>query len=150
MNFIDSLNLEIKGLEHSLEASPDPRLLKLRELRHVLALYTGVAAPEAPQQATDPTPAPHPTKQKPGRKISPERQEAIDATTKILRQTPGPIKTAELFDLISKMGIKLGGTDAQNNYAALLYGRDEFQSHGREGWTLAKEEAVIGHSQIRA
>ena len=46
------------------------------------------------------------------------------------------MKTGELYDLISKMGIKLGGTDPQNNYSSLLYGRDEFESHGREGWTL--------------
>ena len=135
VDFVASLKLEIDSLENSLKAAPDPRLVKLQELRRVLALYTGTANPNVPPQATDPH-REMGTGQKSGRKISPERSEAIKATTKILMQMPGPIRTAELFDMITKMGIKLGGKDPQNNYSALLYGRDEFESHGREGWAL--------------
>ena len=139
MDFVASLKLEIDVLENSLKAAPDPRLVKLQELRRVLALYTGTANSDIPSQATDPHREIR-TGQKPGRKISPERSEAIKATAKILTQMPGPIRTAELFDMITKMGIKIGGENPLNNFSALLYGRDEFKSHGREGWALKKNE----------
>jgi hypothetical protein len=140
MDFVASLKLEIDGLENSLKATPDTRLVKLQELRRVLALYTGATNPAVPSQATDPPREIRTPSQKPGRKISPERLEAIKATTRILRQTSGPMKTAELFDMITKMGIKIGGTNPLNNFSALLYGRDEFKSHGREGWALKKNK----------
>ena len=139
MDFVASLKLEIDGLENSLKAAPDPRLVKLQELRRVLALYTGTADPDVPPQATDPHREIRAPAQKPGRKISPERSEAIKATTEILKHTPGPIKSAELFDMVTRMGIKIGGKDPLNNFSALLYGRDEFKSHGREGWALNPE-----------
>jgi hypothetical protein len=148
MDFVTSLKLEIDGLENSLKAAPDPRLVKLQELRRVLALYTGAANPDVPSQATDPHREIR-TGQKPGRKISPERSEAIKATTKILTQMPGPIRTSELFDMITKMGIKIGGKDPLNNFSALLYGRDEFESHGRDGWALKPNEAADSPSEVR-
>jgi hypothetical protein len=145
MDFVASLKLEIDGLENSLKAAPDPRLVKLQELRRVLALYTGPANSDVPSQATDPHREIR--AQKSGRKISPERSEAIKATTKILTQMPGPIRTAELFDMITKMGIKIGGENPLNNFSALLYGRDEFKSHGREGWALKPNEAADSPSK---
>jgi len=148
VDFIASLKLEIDGLENSLKAAPDPRLVKLQELRRVLALYTGTANPDVPPKATN-SHREIRTGQKPGRKISPERSEAIKATTEILKHTPGPIKSAELFDMITKMGIKIGGKDPLNNFSALLYGRDEFESHGREGWALKPNEAADSPSQVR-
>jgi hypothetical protein len=140
VDFVASLKLEIDSLENSLKATPDPRLVKLQELRRVLALYTGATNPAVPPQATDSRREIRAPSQKSGRKILPERLEAIKATTEILRQMPGPIKTAELFDMITKMGIKIGGNDPLNNFSALLYGRDEFKSHGREGWALKKNK----------
>lgn len=136
MDFIASLKREIDGLENSLKVAPDPRLVKLQELRRVLALYTGTANPDVPPQATDSHREIRAPAKKPGRKISPERSEAIKAATKILSQMQGPVKSAELFDMITRMGIKIGGKDPLNNFSALLYGRDEFKSHGREGWAL--------------
>jgi hypothetical protein len=149
MSFIASLKLEIDGLENSLKAAPDPRLVKLQELRRVWALYTGTANSDVPPQATDPHREIRAPGQKPGRKISPERSEAIKATTKILSQMQGPIRTAELFDMITRMGIKIGGKDPQNNFSALLYGRDEFESHGRAGWALKPNEAADSSTQAR-
>ena len=144
MDFVASLKLEIDGLENSLKAAPDPRLVKLQELRRVLALYTGATNPDVPPQTTDPHREIRAPSQKPGRKILPERLEAIKATTEILSQMPGPIKTAELFDMITKMGIKIGGENPLNNFSALLYGRNEFKSHGREGWALEKNKGPLG------
>ena len=139
VDFVPSLKAEIDALEASLRDDPDPRIVKLQELRRVLLLYTGISQPAGPTGSVAPSmgtyrqgigapvgPAP-PPRERPGRKMAPERQQAIEETVKILKQTKGPMKTGELYDLISKMGIKLGGTDPQNNYSSLLYGRDEFR-----------------------
>jgi hypothetical protein len=87
--------------------------------------------------------------QKPGRKISPQRQAAIEATIVILKQATRPLKTSALYEMICDLGVSIGGADPVNNYSALLYARDEFQSHGREGWTL-KEEASDTNDAIQA
>jgi hypothetical protein len=77
--------------------------------------------------------------QKPGRKISPQRQAAIEATIVILKQAIRPLKTSALYEMVCSLGAPLGGADPVNHYAALHYRRDEFQSHGREGWTLRED-----------
>ena len=148
-DFVQSLRSEITALQESIRTSPDPRALKLQELKKVLAIYVGKA--NSPTVVVDAEPV-HPSNlprtgrvsavlgQKPGRKISPQRQAAIEATIAILKQATGPLKTSALYEMISDMGASIGGADPVNNYSALLYARDEFQSHGREGWTL-KEEA---------
>jgi hypothetical protein len=147
VGFAQSLRSEIDALEVSIRTSPDPRALKLQELKKVLALYVGKANSPTVVVAAEPV---HPSNvrrrvsaapgQKPGPRISPQRQAAIEATTAILKQATRPLKTAALYEMISDMGVSIGGADPVNNYSALLYGREEFQSHGREGWTL-KEEA---------
>jgi hypothetical protein len=47
------------------------------------------------------------------------------------------------------LGAPIGGANPVNNYAALLYGRDEFQSHGRKGWTL-REDLLDTNDAMRA
>ena len=147
-NFVQSLRFEINAVEESIRTRPDPRVLKLQELKKVLALYVGEASvvhtaivdggvmSNMPRAGRVLAALGH----KPGRKISPERQAAIEATIGILKQASGPLKTAALYEMISDMGVTIGGTDPVNNYSALLYGRDEFKSHGREGWTLKMNE----------
>ena len=141
-DFVQSLRSEIDALEQSIRASPDQRPLKLRELKKVLALYLGRA--NSPDVAVDAEPV-HPgagrvsAGQKPGRKISPQRQAAIDMTIKVLNQSTRPLKTSALYEMVRVLGAPLGGANPVNNYAALLYGRDEFLSHGREGWTLRED-----------
>ena len=50
--------------------------------------------------------------------------------------------------MLSQAGITVGGADPVNNYSALLYGRDEFQSHGRDGWTL-KEKVHTDYDRVK-
>ena len=124
-----------------------PARAEIAGIEKVLALYVGKANSPTVVVAAEPV---HPSNvrrrvsaapgQKPGPRISPQRQAAIEATTAILKQATRPLKTAALYEMISDMGVSIGGADPVNNYSALLYGREEFQSHGREGWTL-KEEA---------
>src|SRR5271154_671907 len=105
VNFVQSLQSEIDALEDSLRTSPDPRVVKLQELKKVLALYGGemsvaTAIPVANHVAQSRNSVVRAAKelgilgQKPGRKISPERQAAIDATIEFLREAQGPVKTA--------------------------------------------------------
>ena len=144
--FVQSLRSEIDALEQSIRTSPDPRPLKLRELKKLLALYLGKAnSPGVVVDAgpVDPSNLPGAGRvsagQKPGRKISPQRQAAIDTTIMILKQSTLPLKTSALYEMVRVLGAPLGGANPVNNYAALLYRRDEFQSRGREGWTLREE-----------
>jgi hypothetical protein len=142
-DFFQSLRSEIDALEQSIRTSPDPRALKLRELKKVLALYGGKAnSPTVDAEPADPSNLPGTGRvlgQKPGRKISPRRQAAIDATITILKQAIRPLKTSALYEMVCSLRAPLGGANPLNNYSALLYRRDEFQSHGREGWTLKEE-----------
>ena len=78
--------------------------------------------------------------------VTPDDEAAIEATIGILKQATRPLKTSALYELISDLGVSIGGAAPVNNYAALLYGRDEFQSHGREGWTLKEEASDTNHA----
>jgi hypothetical protein len=142
-DFVQSLRSEIDALEESIRTSPDPRPLKLRELKKMLALYLGKAnSPTLDAEPVHPSNLPGTGRvlgQKPGRKISPQRQAAIDMTIKVLNQSTRPLKTSALYEMVRVLGAPLGGANPVNNYAALLYGRDEFQSQGRKGWTLRED-----------
>jgi hypothetical protein len=143
-DFVQSLRSEIDALEQSIRTSPDPRALKLRELKKVLALYLGKAnSPTVDAEPVHPSNLPGTGRvsagPKPGRKISPQRQAAIDMTIKVLNQSTRPLKTSALYEMVRVLGAPLGGANPVNNYAALLYGRDEFQSQGRKGWTLRED-----------
>jgi len=155
-DFVQLLRSEIDALEASIRTSPDPRALKLQELKKVLALYLGKAnSPTVDAEPVHPTNLPRTgrisavLRQKPGRKISPRRQAAIEATIGILKQATRPLKTSALYEMICGLGASIGGADPVNNYSALLYARDEFQSHGREGWTLKEEASDTTHA-VRA
>ena len=79
---------------------------------------------------------------KPGRKMAPERQRAIEIVMEILRKEVLPIKTAYLWAEVEKEGIALGGRDPVNSLSALLSTSGQFQAHGRSGWTLKNEPRI--------
>jgi hypothetical protein len=154
-DFVQSLRSEIDALEQSIRTSPDPRALKLQELKNVLALYVRKADSTTGVVDAEPVHPSHVRRrvsaapgQKPGPRISPQRQAAIEATIVILKQATRPLKTSALYELISDLGVSIGGADPVNNYSALLYGRKEFQSHGREGWTLKEDASDTDHATL--
>lgn len=128
-DFIAALDLEIRNLEKAVEAIPD--VVKLRELQRIRALYTSetvarVVGPLIAKYAASP----------PGRKMSVDRQQALDFVSKHLRMAISPVKTAILSEQLVNNGINVGGADPVNSLSALLSTSGKFVAHGRSGWTL--------------
>ena len=139
-DFTAALDLEIKQLERVVEAIPE--VVKLRELQRVRALYINehpepgrsaasrLARSLAESLTIDPAPL------SPGRKMLPERQQAIAFATVHLTGQVTPIKTADLLSTLRAHGINIGGNDPVNSLSALLSTSGKFVAHGRSGWTL--------------
>lgn len=138
MSFLAALQTEIDDLEASLRASPDPRLVKLQELRRVQALYSGAASAPASAAKSDPT---EPRQGRSGRQPSPERVAAIAAAREFLVGKTDPVKTVDLLNHIFELGIMVNGNAPVSNLSAMLYHSPEFQSFGRRGWTLKSSAA---------
>ena len=140
VDFVSSLNLEIDRLEKAIEDIPEVR--KLRELQRVRALYMNeypepgrsAASRLAASLAANLTAEYAPSS--PGRKMSPERQQAIEFVSVHLNGQVSPIKTADLLQTLQVNGIHIGGNDPINSLSALLSTSGKFLAHGRSGWTL--------------
>ncbi|MER9299316.1 winged helix-turn-helix domain-containing protein [Mesorhizobium sp. M0621] len=136
MDFKKALQDEIYGLEASLKASPDPRLVKLHELRRVLAIYNGEAPATAPEQTPRFAGVADAIRKPRGRQADPMRQAALDASREILSLVQSPLRTSAIYEKLTERGIRLAGHFPVNNLSAMLYHQPEFVSHGRAGWTL--------------
>lgn len=150
MNFISALDEEIRSLRQSLDN--DPRYIKLKELERVRSLYGEEPdAPRAtPQTVTAMVPvtlAEYHTGMRGRRRMSPERQSAIDEVHQFLQGKVEPTKTADLLAHLEKKGITLGGSDPMNNLSALISMSAGFKAHGRSGWTLKTNEAAGSPSE---
>jgi hypothetical protein len=144
MDFVASLDSEISRLEKAIEDLPEVRQLK--ELRRVRALY-----PQPAAQLVEVRNMPRPSANisfpvvgrgvvvTVGRKMAPERLQALDIVRASLENQSLPIKTVDLLDHIRAKGIDLGGNDPVNSLSALLSTSGQFQAHGRSGWTLKSE-----------
>lgn len=133
--FLASLDAEISRLETVLEAFPEMRQLK--ELRRVRSLYAG-------QQSAIPTPSADGFQRtaippRPGRKMSSERQQAIEFALVHMTGQTQPTKTVDLLEALRANGIEIGGNDPVNSLSALLSTSSRFVAHGRSGWTLKPE-----------
>lgn len=141
MDFKKALQDEIYGLEASLKASPDPRLVKLHELRRILAIYNGEAPATAPEQTPRFAGVADAIRRKPrGRQADPMRQAAVDASREILSLAQSPMRTSAIYEKLTERGIMLAGHFPVNNLSAMLYHQPEFVSHGRTGWTLKSSD----------
>lgn len=72
------------------------------------------------------------------RGVNPDRDEALRLAAEAIKGFRTPIKTAEIYDVISRQGAKIGGTEPKSNLSAMLHHSEVFRSHGRKGWTLAE------------
>jgi hypothetical protein len=155
MSFLTALDEEIRSLHESLDN--DPRFIKLRELEHVRALYNG--NPVSPTESLPVMQSYVPDSERlsgaigmgmlaaRGRRISHERQAAINEVREFLLGKTEPTKTADLYDHLKSKGIKIGGSDPLNNLSALLSMSSVFQANGRSGWTLKTNEAAGSPSE---
>jgi hypothetical protein len=137
-DFIKAMDDEIAGLE--AELARNPRYVKLKELRRLQALYAEEAIPNARASGR------RAVRTKTGRRASPQRQAIIDSAAGILRahldqHLPTlPMSTPNLLALLTASGVKVTGKNPRNNLSAILSASEQFESHGRAGWTLAAPE----------
>jgi len=135
--FLPALNAEIAALERDISNNPDPRVLKLAELRRVKSLYEHGPAKTLPQ----PKPIPDDW-------VRFARQSTQEPSThqRILAETSGflrifdnrPVPLGKLYDHLLHRGITIGGKTPKNTLSAILSNSDLFEAHGRSGWTLAR------------
>lgn len=134
-DFATALDLEIQHLEKIVEEIPE--VVKLRQLRRVRAIYsthdTGRRREvshlsQSLAQALSPS--------SPGRKMSPERVQALEFVSTHLNEQTAPVKTVDLHRALEANGINIGGADPVNGLSALLSTSGRFMAHGRAGWTL--------------
>jgi hypothetical protein len=148
MSFLIALDEEIRSLRASLDN--DARSIKLKELERVRALYQAdhesssfrVADIHAHLPKLD---IPNFAKAngagmpEPRRRLSPERQSAIEAVRQFIQGKTEPTKTVDLLAHLNAKGIEIGGSDPMNNLSALLSTSAIFHANGRSGWTLKPE-----------
>lgn len=143
--FLEALRTEIRDIKAELAA--DPRYIKLKSLRNVLALYesSGGDRDENDDAGVEVS--------LPARTItrvpSEARSRAMELAELYLRNRSGPTPTREILDHIVALGGEIGGREPVSNLSAMLSNSGKFQSHGRAGWTLADPEVeVLGDSTV--
>jgi hypothetical protein len=140
MSFVSAIDQEIEAIEASIKREPDPRLVKLHELRRLRSLYSGAATPATFTAKHEFSDVPMPARSG-GRRASPEREKAIEMARNYLKGSVGPVKTVTILDRIVQQGAVVGGTSPVSNLSAMMYHHPAFVSHGRKGWTLKEQQA---------
>jgi hypothetical protein len=133
--FLASLDAEISRLESVIEALPEAK--QLTELRRVRSLYPGPSIALRANEAQDS--AHFEVTVRPGRKMSSERQRALEFAQVHMTGQTQPTRTADLLTALRANGIEIGGNDPVNSLSALLSTSSRFVAHGRSGWTLKPE-----------
>ncbi len=118
----DALKDELDALEQELQ--DDPRFLKIKHLQQLLALYDGTA-PKTPRPA------------RARRKGSAGREAALRHAADFIRDSDGPMRTADILAYLELHNVIIDGQAPVSNLSAMLSRSEDFISHGRAGWTLA-------------
>jgi hypothetical protein len=137
------LDGEIDILRTSLENDPRYTRLKtlerLREEYRALPSFPTYPQPDLTNYQTVANPfAPESDARTPGRRRSPEREEALREARSFLSGKTEPTRITDIDDYLGQKGIRLGGNDPLNNLSALLSTSGQFVAHGRAGWTLSQ------------
>ena len=77
------------------------------------------------------------------RPINKEREHALTLAADAIKGRRTPTRTAEIYEIIEPLGVKIGGAEPKSNLSAMLHHSPLFRSHGRRGWTLAEENVVL-------
>lgn len=140
--FVEALMAEIAELEAQLTS--DPRYRKLRELKRVRKLYMDSAqlVPGLRAAGLDSRPF-----------ASGASAEVIKAAKEVLSGASGPTPTRIILDVLAARGVLVSGLKPLNSLSAILSKSNEFESHGRSGWTLAvpngHETTTAGDDSLR-
>jgi hypothetical protein len=134
--FLNSLDAEISRLETVLNTIPEMK--QLVELRRLRSLYNTVGnLRDRTEELVNTGLVLH----RPGRRMSSERQQALEFAQAHMMGQTYPTKTVDLLNALRANGIEIGGNDPINSLSALLSTSSRFVAHGRSGWTLKPEAA---------
>lgn len=148
MSLLVAIKAEVESLEASLKANPDIRLVKLHELRRVVALYEGGGDSPAfaPQHVASHSQTPDPVRSS-GRKADPAGIKALETLEVFLAGKTSPSSITVLYNHVVAQGIKIDSDDPKIRLSGLLHRDKKFLSHKRAGWTLthtiAKPETKV-------
>lgn len=137
-NFLNAATEELQGLERELEA--DPRYLKAKQLRELIALYRSSNAVRVAEPRAAFVP---PAKPAAVRTQDPKRTAILDAVESILKTlgSPYPVKTSEIFEYLpEELRRVIPGRVPKSNLSAMIHNSKRFQSFGREGWGLMSDQ----------
>jgi hypothetical protein len=124
-SFIDALDAEIAAKQAEVDAFPPYR--QLQKLKATRAEYAGRAARADHSWSNAQTRARAPA----------TRSRMLARAAEIVGPRIEPLRTADIFDALVAEGFSIGGKDPRSNLSAMLSNSDDFESHGRKGWTLA-------------
>ena len=147
MSYVAATREQIAALEAEIAAHPDPRSIKLRALREVLRAYDGDTSVPMPVPAKVPDPfpllrSPSASGERKREHTSTARRDALRIASEVLTRSTGPVTTAAIYYAVARAGVSIGGENPKNNLSAMLHHAPEFESHGRQGWTLKPASEV--------
>ena len=118
-----------------LKAARDEKqklLERLKAVQEVIRAYGG-----EPASAGDPRPAS--TGVRRTRAPSERTQKIRDLVTSLLSGQADPVPTRDILVFVLAEGIEVVGSQPVSTLSALLSHSEEFESHGRAGWTLMRD-----------
>lgn len=140
--FLKALDAEIAGVEAKLAADPlYLQLCKLRDLRQLYAPEPSHGSGALPPFRTSIARVEFPGtfSAKPGRRVSPEREQATKFAREFIEGRPEPTRMDDIYNYVVSKGVQIGGQDPKSNLSAMLSKTDGFIAHGRIGWTFQPE-----------
>lgn len=128
MSFIELLQSEVAKLEADL--AHNPTFKKLQAAKALLNAYedstgTSIGVRDVAK------PVPQPTK-----KADAPSSAILDAARNLIAGRQYPTSTVDILNAIVAQGVEVGGTVPRNSLSSMLSRSNEFESHGRSGWTL--------------
>lgn len=134
-DFASAINNELERLEQAL--SENVLFVRWRELQRVRRLYLNTShAPVVGDWHRQITTDTERTTSASTRRVSAERQEALLYARNLLRGRTIPTPTRDILAFLRDNGVHIPGKDPVSNLSAMLSNSDEFDSHGRSGWTF--------------
>lgn len=147
--FVAAVKAEIARLNSVIAAAQGA----VSDLERFLSRHAGVPASDvAPDQTMGLLGAgggatPQPERARTFRQPSPERARATEAVAALLSQKSELVTISALYDYVAGLGIKIGGNKPAYNLSAMLSSDKRFKSHGRAGWSLARDDETPNETE---
>ena len=126
-DFLQHLQAETDALERKLQGNPTFR--KWRAAVDLLEAYRASAEQNAQERKERPV---HASTER----GASTKDEILAACRSYLKGETAPTRTSSLLSQLERGGYAVGGAEPRNTLSSLLSRSDDFESHGKSGWTL--------------